>query len=104
MASIFLAWLAGQAIVARRVWKQTGGPPMPGNLLATTGLFVALAVLADSEKTRTLAQVTAWGFDIAAFMALYAHPAEDTPAHKSRPSTAKPAVGQAPTPQPIKQV
>lgn len=88
MTSVFLAWLAGQGMVFYRVWKTTGGPAMPGNLIATTALFAALALFAENPNTRLLAQATAWGFDIAAFMKLASNP--------PKPAQASPDTAPAP--------
>lgn len=68
MGPFITAWLIGEGIVSYRAIKQTHMPPVPGALLATSGIFVLLAVLAESEQARPLATVLAYGFDIAAFM------------------------------------
>lgn len=88
MTSVFLAWLVGEGMVFYRVWKKTGGPAMPGNLIATTALFAALALFAENPNTRLLAQATAWGFDIAAFMRLASNP----------PASEEASTGTAPAP------
>lgn len=68
--SILLAWLAGESIIIYRSYKKTQGPPMPGQLLASTGLFAALGLMAQAPSASFLASALAWGFDIAAFMNL----------------------------------
>lgn len=68
MPGIVLAWAVGEGIIAYRAWKVTKAPPMPGQLLASSGLFVLLALLAEADRARFLASALAWGFDIAAFM------------------------------------
>lgn len=76
-----MAWLVGEGIIVYRSYKnnftisnnkrtQLNTPPGPGQLLMTSGVFVLLALLAESERARTLAVMLAWGFDIAAFMNL----------------------------------
>lgn len=70
MTSIFLAWLTGEGIVFYRNWKAGGQLPVPGALAATTGLFAALAVLAEVGQLRFACTAAAWGFDIAAFLNL----------------------------------
>ena len=65
-----MAWLVGEGIIAYRTVKKTGAPPGPGQLLWSSGVFVLLALLAESENARPLAITLAWGFDIAAFLNL----------------------------------
>jgi hypothetical protein len=67
MPGIVLAWLAGEAIIIYRSYKQEHRPPMPGQLLASSALFAALGALARNKDTTFLAGALAWGFDIAAF-------------------------------------
>jgi hypothetical protein len=62
-----LAWLAGEAIIVYRSYKQDGRPPMPGQLLASSALFAALGLLGRNQQAAFLAGALAWGFDIAAF-------------------------------------
>lgn len=71
MAPFIMAWLVGEGIIIYRSVKLTKAPPGPGQLLFSSGLFVMLALLAESEKARPLAITLAWGFDIAAFMNLF---------------------------------
>jgi hypothetical protein len=66
-----MAWFIGEGIICYRSVKNTKAPPMPGALLATSGLFTLLALIAESDKARPLAVVLAYGFDLAAFMNLY---------------------------------
>ena len=68
MGGLALAWAVGEGIVIYRQVKLNHAPPIPGALLATSGLFVLLALLAQAERARFLATALAWGFDIAAFM------------------------------------
>lgn len=72
MGALTLAWLIGEGIIVYRSVKNSKAPPGPGNLLWTSGLFILLAILAESEKARPLAVTLAYGFDIAAFMNLTA--------------------------------
>jgi hypothetical protein len=69
-----VAWLVGEGIVSYRYVKQVGSPPVPGALLATSGLFIMLALLAEAPKARFLASALAWGFDSAAFLNLFVNP------------------------------
>jgi hypothetical protein len=43
-------------------------PPMPGELLASSGLFIMLGLLGMAQPG--LASLLAWGFDAAAFLDL----------------------------------
>jgi hypothetical protein len=71
MGPFLLAWLVGEGIIIYRSVKVQKAPPGPGQLLFTSGLFVLLALLAESEKARPLATTVAWGYDIAAYMNLF---------------------------------
>jgi hypothetical protein len=71
VGGIALAWAVGEGILVVRSIRVNHGPPVPGALLAASGLFVLLAVLAQAERAKFLATALAWGFDAAAFMNLY---------------------------------
>jgi hypothetical protein len=60
------AWLAGVSIVAWREIKGSGHMPVPAALMGVTGLFAALALIADvAPVTRTVVTVAGWGLDLA---------------------------------------
>ena len=65
---ILLAWLVGEAIIVYRTVHNESRPPMPGELLASSGGFVLLALLAEVQPG--LALTLAWGLDAAAFLNL----------------------------------
>jgi hypothetical protein len=72
MGPFLLAWLAGEGIIIYRSIKVQGGPPWPGQLLAGTGAFAALAVLAEAGPgARRAALTIAWGLNAAGFLALF---------------------------------
>ena len=71
MGGIALAWAVGTGILSYRSVKANHSPPIPGALLATSGLFVLLALLAQAEQARFLATALAWGLDAAAFLNLF---------------------------------
>lgn len=71
MGPFILAWLTGEGIIVYRSIAKTHAPPIPGALLASSGLFVLLALLAESDRARPVAVTLAWAFDFAAFMNLY---------------------------------
>lgn len=66
--AIVLAWLVGEGIITYRSFKKNHHPPMPGQLLASSGLFAVLGILAANDQLKFVATAAAWGFDIAAFM------------------------------------
>jgi|SRR5580658_9779924 hypothetical protein len=68
MRGVILAWLAGEGIIIYRSVAKNHAPPVPGALLATSGLFVMLALL--GEAAPQLATLLGAGVDIAAFMNL----------------------------------
>src|SRR5258708_30313929 len=68
MGPFVMAWLVGEGIIIYRSVKEQKAPPGPGQLLLSSGVFVLLALLAESKAARPLAITLAWGFDIAAFM------------------------------------
>lgn len=68
MPAIVSAWLVGEGIIFWRSWKANQRFPIPGQLLAASFIFAALAVIAESEKARFFATAMAWGFDVAALM------------------------------------
>jgi hypothetical protein len=71
MPIVVLAWLAGEALIFYRSYKQDKRPPLPGQLLASSGVFAVLGFLADaSDDMSFLAGAMAVGFDVAAFMNL----------------------------------
>lgn len=63
--SIVLAWLVGEGLITYRIIAKDKRPPLPGELLAFSGLFGVLAIF--SEFQPGLASLIAWGVDIAAF-------------------------------------
>lgn len=71
MGAFVMAWLVGEGIIIYRSVKTQKAPPGPGQLLLSSGVFVMLGLLAESQQARSLAITLAWGFDIAAFMNLY---------------------------------
>lgn len=68
MGGIILAWLAGQGIIVYRSVARDHAPPVPGQMLAATGLFALLAVLAEYEPARAAATALAFGVDLAVLM------------------------------------
>lgn len=71
MGGIVAAWMVGEGIIVYRAVKANHAPPMPGALMISSGLFLALGFLATSAQARPLATTLAWGFDIAAFLNLW---------------------------------
>lgn len=90
MGPFILAWLFGEGIIVYRSVKTQNAPPGPGQLLLTSGLFVMLAILAESQKARPLAVTLAWGFNIAALLKLFPLPKEGLSAKSAWPPTKAP--------------
>lgn len=86
MEAFITAWLVGEGIIVYRSVKQNRIPPGPGQLLLSTGVFAILGLLATSQKFRTMATVLAWGFDVAAFLNLFANPPKPTSANWPPPT------------------
>lgn len=66
---VLLAWLVGEGIITYRCVALQHRPPLPGQLLASSGLFVVLAMLEGPQPQ--LARLIAWGIDIAAILNLF---------------------------------
>ena len=71
MGGLILAWAVGEGIIVYRSVTKQHHPPVPGALLGSAGLFVLLALIAESDKARPVAVALAFGFDVAAFMNLF---------------------------------
>jgi hypothetical protein len=80
VGGIILAWAAGMGIIVYRAAVQEHQPPVPGQMLAATGLFALLAALAEYEPARNAATAFAFGVDIAVLMKVL--PGQGTTAKK----------------------
>jgi hypothetical protein len=58
------AWAVGEGIIVYR-WIRAKAPPTPGALLLPSGIYLALAVLAEYQPARAFATVSAWGLNLA---------------------------------------
>jgi hypothetical protein len=67
VGGLVAAWLVGEGIVTWRAFRN-GAPPTPGQLVAVSGFFVLLALVAEYKPARPFAIITAVGIDIAAFL------------------------------------
>lgn len=70
MNGIILAWLAGEGMVIYRSMKTNHRPPMPGQLMGSSAVFLVCGLLASAPGAGFLGAALAWGFDIALFMNL----------------------------------
>jgi hypothetical protein len=61
------AWIVGEGLIIWR-WVKNGAPPAPGALLLPSGVYLALAVLANYQPAETTAALLAWGFDAAVLL------------------------------------
>jgi len=68
--SLIVAWLVGEGLMTYKDVQRHQRPPLPAEVLATSGLFVVLGILGESAPK--LATTLAWGFDTAAFLSLWA--------------------------------
>lgn len=90
MGPFILAWLVGEGIIVYRSVKKQSAPPGPGQLLLTSGVFVMLGILAESQRARPLAVTLAWGFDLAALMNLFPLPKQGLTEKSTWPPTKAP--------------
>jgi len=65
---LVLAWMAGEAIVTWRVWKGQHRPPMPGELLAVSGVYLVAGVIHSAPQGAFLGSALGWGMTLAAFL------------------------------------
>jgi hypothetical protein len=69
MGGLGAAWLLGEAIV---IWRQVHSShklPVPAQLIGVTGLFVVLALVADSAPAaRPVVTMLGWGLDLAGLL------------------------------------
>jgi hypothetical protein len=65
---VILAWGIGMGIIVYRSAVKEHRPPVPGQMLAATGLFALLAVIADYEPAAGAAALFGFGIDIAVLM------------------------------------
>jgi len=64
-----LAWLAGEGIIVYRTVSKDHLPPSPGRLLASSGFFALLAIIAKmGPGAQRAATLMAFGLDIAAIL------------------------------------
>jgi hypothetical protein len=71
-AGLLAAWLTAEAIIIWRLVHRDHQMPVPGELVAVTGLFAGLAVVADVfPASAPLITVGAWGLDVAGFLNLW---------------------------------
>lgn len=89
MSGITIAWLAGEAIIIYRHVSKEHRPPMPGQLLSSSGFFALAAVLAEYAPARPAATLLAWGIVLAAW--LQAPIVTGGPAAATSPAATRPA-------------
>ena len=73
MGLFMFAWLTGEGIIVWR-WVKNGAPPTPGSLLLPSGIYLALAMLAEYQPARFAAIALAWGFDVAVLLQVVGKP------------------------------
>lgn len=73
MRVLLLEWMVAEGIIGYRAWKKNGHAPLPGQMLAASGVFVLLALLAEtSPDAAKLATTLGGGFVMAAGFNLFA--------------------------------
>jgi hypothetical protein len=81
MGAFLIAWLVGLSLhIAQgaREWKISTGkpnhfpltfasplPPKPGQILTASGIYIGLAILAESKSLHGIALLAAWGYNTA---------------------------------------
>jgi hypothetical protein len=68
MRGVILAWGLGMGIIVYRAAVKEHRPPVPGQMLAATGLFALLAALAEYQPAAAAAAALGLGVDIAVLM------------------------------------
>lgn len=94
-AGLTAAWLFGMGLITYRFVVKQHQPPIPGNMLAASGAFGLLALLAEYQPAAGAAAAIGWGLDLAALLGLF-------PESVAGPSGKKAAAGPAPRPQPVR--
>ena len=94
MRGLAVTWGVAVAIVSWRSIRVAKRPPMPGALLGVSGLWLALALLAEAQPQ--IAVLLGVGFDAAALLNLFslggpAAPTGTTAAASAKNLTAPPA-------------
>lgn len=94
-ASLTAAWLFGMGLISYRNIARNHQPPVPGTLLAASGLFALLALLAEYQPAAAPAALAAWGFDLAALLNILPAGLAGPPAAAGKPAP-KTGTTQAP--------
>jgi hypothetical protein len=68
VGGLILAWAIGEGIIVWRAAAKQHKPPVPGDMLAATGLFALLAVAAEYQPARAAATAFAFGVDLAVLL------------------------------------
>lgn len=97
MRGVILAWGLGMGIIVYRATfkAKPHQPPIPGQMLAATGLFALLAVLAEYEPAAFAATAFGFGVDIAVLMQVL--PGTGTTTNSKTTTTAAAPKAAAPT-------
>ena len=90
MRTVILAWAAGMGIIVYRAAGKEHQPPVPGQLLAATGLFALLAAVSEYAPAAPAAGLFAIGVDIAVLMQVL--PGSAGTAAKAKTKNTSPAV------------
>lgn len=91
-AAFVSAWLFGMGLITYRYVVKQHQPPIPGSMLAASGTFALLALVAEYQPAAGAAAAVAWGLDLAALLGLFpesvAGPGSGGPQNKGAAPTA----------------
>lgn len=88
------AWLFGVGLITYRYIVKKHQPPIPGSMLAASGTFALLALVAEYQPAAGAAAAVAWGLDLAALLGLFPESVAGPGSTTHGPQN----VGSAPTP------
>lgn len=72
MGGFVAAWLTAEGIIIWRQVRVSHKPPVPGQMLGVTALFLGLAIIADiSPQARPVVTLGAWGLNVAGILRLW---------------------------------
>ena len=94
-AGLTAAWLFGMGLITYRFVVKQHQPPIPGSLLAASGWFALLALLAEYQPAAGAAAAIAWGTDLAALLGLFPDSVAGPSSAKPKAAASKPSAAQA---------
>ena len=95
-SALTAAWLFGLGLITYRSISRQHQPPVPGTLLAASGLFALLALVAEYQPAAGAAALAGWGFDLAALLNILPGSLAGPPPAAAVPTGAQAAAATAP--------